>query len=691
MALEPSLPYADDTKSELADKDLIRRLKVGGVLAFPVLFLAMAHLVPSAKHLVSPSISHWTQFLLTLPIVLWVGRPLLERGWQSFRTWHLNMFSLISLGVSAAFLFSVVALLVPEVFPPSLGHGGQRPPVYFEAAALITILVLLGQVLESKARRRTGDTIRTLLRLAPKTAHRLHHGAEIDVPLDEVHPGDLLRVKPGDQIPVDGQLIEGHSYVDESMITGESLPVEKKAACPVTAGTLNGNGSFVMRAEKVGCDTLLAHIVALVSEAQQSRAPIQRLADRVASVFVPIVISIAAFTFVLWLLFGPEPRIATALINAVSVLIIACPCALGLATPMSIMVGIGRGARAGILIRNADALERLAKIDTVVVDKTGTLTEGHPALTTCLALAPTTDNELLRIAASLEQNSEHPLAKAVLVEARNRGLEGRPVENFESYPGLGVSARVQGHRILMGNRALLDQHQVRQADHLHELSNRLEQDGHTTVHVAIDETLVGLLAVSDPIKKTTPEAVQGLKHLGIQIVLITGDQQRTAEAIARRLGLENVQSNALPADKVRRISELRATHHSVLMAGDGINDAPALAAADVGMAMGTGTDVAIESAAITLLKGDLRGIEKAIRLSRSTLRNIRQNLFFAFLYNSIGVPVAAGILYPFFGLFLSPVLAGAAMSLSSVSVIANALRLRNLKLPNSSKPWNPTA
>ena len=678
MALEPSVPSVSmEENAELVD--MSRRLKIGAVFALPVFLLAMTHMVPNATRFVSPNVSSWIQFLLSAPVVLWAGRPLLIRGWRSFFTRRLNMFSLILLGVAAAFLYSVAAVLFPGLFPASFQHHGQPPAVYFEAAAMITVLVLLGQVLELRARSRTGDAIRTLLHLAPDTARQLRDGKEIEVPLDAIHPGDLLRVKPGDKVPVDGQLIEGRSFIDESMITGEPLPVEKIENSRVTAGTINGNGAFVMRAEKVGRDTLLARIVTLVAEAQRSRAPIQHLADRVASVFVPTVIAIAAVTFILWALFGPEPRLTYALINAVSVLIIACPCALGLATPMSVMVGIGRGARAGILIRSAEALERLAQVDTVVVDKTGTLTEGHPSLTTCIALAPLSENQLLRIAGSIEHNSEHPLAAAIVAEAKNRGLRFPPAEAFQSFPGLGVSARVQGHHIRMGNEAMLDQNRIADADCLRELSNRLERDGHTTIHVAMDGKLAGLLAVSDPVKASTPEAVDQLKRLGIRLVLVTGDQPQTAEAIARRLGIEEVYSKALPAEKARRIAELRASGRCVVMAGDGINDAPALATADVGMAMGTGIDVAIESADVTLVKGDLRGIEKAIRLSRAVMRNIRQNLFFAFLYNSAGVPVAAGILYPFFGFLLNPILAGAAMSLSSVSVIANALRLKKLK------------
>jgi P-type Cu+ transporter len=679
MALEPSVPSA--SKEENAERiDMSRRLKIGAVFAFPVYLFAMAHMVPVAAPLASSNASRWIQLLLSAPVVLWAGRPLLKRGWRSFRTRRLNMFSLISLGVVAAFLYSVAAVLVPGFFPASFKHHGQLPAVYFEAASMITILVLLGQVLELRARSRTSDAIRALLRLAPDTARQVRDGEEIEVPLDAIHPGDLLRVKPGDKVPVDGRLIEGRSFIDESMITGEPLPAEKIVDSWVTAGTINGNGAFVMRAEKVGRDTLLARIVALVAEAQRSRAPIQRLADRVASLFVPIVIAIAAVTFLVWGLFGPEPRWAHALLSAISVLIIACPCALGLATPMSVMVGIGRGARAGILIRSAEALERLATIDTVVVDKTGTLTEGHPSLTTCIALDPLSENQLLRIAGSIEHNSEHPLAAAIVTEAKNRGLQFPPAEAFQSFPGLGVSALVQGHHILMGNRTMLDQNRIADADCLRELSNRLERDGHTTIHVAMDGKLAGLLAVSDPIKASTQEAVDKLKRLGIRLVLATGDQPQTAEAIAHRLGIEEVYFKALPADKAHRISELRLSGRRVAMAGDGINDAPALAAADVGIAMGTGTDVAMESAGVTLVKGDLRGIEKSIRLSRAVLRNIRQNLFFAFLYNSVGVPVAAGILYPLFGLLLSPILAGAAMSFSSVSVVVNALRLRNLDL-----------
>ena len=679
MALQPSNPSAgDDDPSELAQ--MSRRLAIGAGLSVPVVALAMAHGVPGAERMVPEPVSHWIQFLFSVPVVLWAGAPLLQRGWRSFRTRQLNMFSLVSLGIAAAFLYSAAAVLVPEQFPAFFTHDGRELPVYFEASAVITVLVLLGQVLELRARRRTGDAIRALLSLAPTIAHRVQDGEEMDIPLSGVQPDALLRVKPGERVPVDGRVVEGRSYVDESMITGEPLPVEKVSGAPVVAGTINGKGSFLMRAEKVGRDTLLAHIVNLVAEAQRSRAPIQKLADRVAGIFVPAVMAVSVSTFVLWALFGPEPRIAAALMNAVSVLIIACPCALGLATPMSIMVGIGRGAQAGILIRSADALERLTQANVVVVDKTGTLTEGKPTLTTCLGLDPFTDNELLRIAASLEQNSEHPLASAVLSEAKSRGLSLLPADNFQSLPGLGLSARIQNHDVWIGNRALLDQHQIADADHLRELAGRLEREGQTTIHVAVDGKLAGLMAVSDPIKTTTPEAVDGLKNLGVRLVLLTGDQPRTAGAIARSLGIVEVESRVLPAEKARRISELRSARHTVVMAGDGINDAPALATADVGIAMGTGTDIAIESSDVTLLKGDLRGIEKSLRLSRATMRNIRQNLFFAFFYNALGIPVAAGLLYPFFGLLLSPILAAAAMSFSSVSVIANALRLRSVKL-----------
>ena len=679
MALQPSNPSAgDDDPSELAQ--MSRRLAIGAGLSVPVVALAMAHGVPGAERMVPEPVSHWIQFLFSVPVVLWAGAPLLQRGWRSFRTRQLNMFSLVSLGIAAAFLYSAAAVLVPELWLWSFKDPGHDASVYFEASAVITVLVLLGQVLELRARRRTGDAIRALLSLAPTIAHRVQDGEEMDIPLSGVQPDALLRVKPGERVPVDGRVVEGRSYVDESMITGEPLPVEKVPGVPVVAGTINGKGSFVMRAEKVGRDTLLAHIVNLVAEAQRSRAPIQKLADRVAGIFVPAVMAVSVSTFVLWALFGPEPRIAAALMNAVSVLIIACPCALGLATPMSIMVGIGRGAQAGILIRSADALERVTQANVVVVDKTGTLTEGKPTLTTCLGLGPFTDNELLRIAASLEQHSEHPLASAVLSEAKSRGLSLLPADNFQSLPGLGLSARIQNHDVWIGNRALLDQHQIADADHLRELAGRLEREGQTTIHIAVDGKLAGLMAVSDPIKTTTPEAVDGLKNLGVRLVLLTGDQPRTAGAIARSLGILEVESRVLPAEKARRISELRSAGHTVVMAGDGINDAPALATADVGIAMGTGTDVAIESSDVTLLKGDLRGIEKSLRLSRATMRNIRQNLFFAFFYNALGIPVAAGLLYPFFGLLLSPILAAAAMSFSSVSVIANALRLRSVKL-----------
>ena len=679
MALQPSNPSAgDDDPSELAQ--MSRRLAIGAGLSVPVVALAMAHGVPGAERMVPEPVSHWIQFLFSVPVVLWAGAPLLQRGWRSFRTRQLNMFSLVSLGIAAAFLYSAAAVLVPELWLWSFKDPGHEASVYFEASAVITVLVLLGQVLELRARRRTGDAIRALLSLAPTIAHRVQDGEEMDIPLSGVQPDTLLRVKPGERVPVDGRVVEGRSYVDESMITGEPLPVEKVSGAPVVAGTINGKGSFVMRAEKVGRDTLLAHIVNLVAEAQRSRAPIQKLADRVAGIFVPAVMAVSVSTFVLWALFGPEPRIAAALMNAVSVLIIACPCALGLATPMSIMVGIGRGAQAGILIRSADALERITQANVVVVDKTGTLTEGKPTLTTCLGLGPFTDNELLRIAASLEQHSEHPLASAVLSEAKSRGLSLLPADNFQSLPGLGLSARIQNHDVWIGNRALLDQHQIADADHLRELAGRLEREGQTTIHVAVDGKLAGLMAVSDPIKTTTPEAVDGLKNLGVRLVLLTGDQPRTAGAIARSLGIVEVESRVLPAEKARRISELRSARHTVVMAGDGINDAPALATADVGIAMGTGTDIAIESSDVTLLKGDLRGIEKSLRLSRATMRNIRQNLFFAFFYNALGIPVAAGLLYPFFGLLLSPILAAAAMSFSSVSVVANALRLRYVKL-----------
>ena len=677
MALEHAAASGPGDDS-LELREMTRRLVAAVLLGLPVVALAMSHLLPG-PHRASLSHSGWIQLALSLPAVFWAGWPLIQRGAQSFRTGHLNMFSLIALGVVAAFVYSAAAVAVPGAFPPSYRAHGVLP-LYFEAAVMITALVLLGQVLELRARHRTGHAIRSLLALTPKTARLVRDGSETEMSLADVHPGDLLRVLPGSSIPVDGVVTEGSSFVDESMISGEPLPVRKQKGSDVTGGTLNGTGSFLMRADRVGRDTRLAQIIQLVADAQRSRAPIQRLADRVASVFVPIVISVSAVTFAAWALFGPEPRMVYALLNAVSVLIVACPCALGLATPMSVMVGIGRGAQAGILIRNAEAIERLARVDTVVIDKTGTLTEGKPRLTASVPLAPYTERELLRIAASLEQRSEHPIALAIVASAQDEGLRLAEPEAFEALPGYGIAGRVDGHALRLGHRAHLLSDGTGHLDVLSTLEERLQNDGQTTVHVSVDRRFAGLLGVSDPIKSTTPPAIDRLKSMRLRLIILTGDHRRTAEAVARRLGVDDVRAETRPADKNRVIAELRRSGRVVAMAGDGINDAPALAEADVGIAMATGTDIAMQSAAVTLVHGDLRGLARAIRLARAVMRNVRQNLFFAFLYNSIGIPVAAGLLYPLFGILLSPVLAGAAMSFSSVSVITNALRLRKVPL-----------
>jgi Cu+-exporting ATPase len=613
-------------------------------------------------------------------VVLWGGWPFFQRGWASVVNRSLNMFTLIALGTGTAYFYSVVAALAPGLFPDSFRTESGEVAVYFEAAAVIVTLVLLGQVLELRARSQTSSAIKALLGLAPKTARIVRgDGTEIDIPLEHVEPGDRLWVRPGEKIPVDGVVLDGNSSVDESMVTGESIPVEKTEGDHVTGGTVNGTGSFVMRAERVGSETLLAHIVRLVSEAQRSRAPIQRLADVVASYFVPVVVLVAVTTFIVWALVGPEPRLAYALVSAVAVLIIACPCALGLATPMSIMVGTGRGATAGVLIKNAEALEVLEKVDTLVVDKTGTLTEGKPKLTTVVALAGRTEGELLRLAASLERASEHPLASAIVAGAREKDLELADVKDFRSLTGKGVTGTVDGYAVTLGNLKLLEE-LVIDPGALAGQAERLRRDGQTVLFVAVNGRPAGLLGVADPIKQSTPEAIRMLHRDGVRIVMLTGDSRTTAEAVARKLGIDQVEAEVLPEQKSEVVKRLQAQGRVVAMAGDGINDAPALAQAQVGIAMGTGTDVAMETAAVTLVKGDLRGIARARRLSRGTMRNIRQNLFFAFIYNSLGVPLAAGVLYPVFGLLLSPIIASAAMTFSSVSVISNALRLRKLPL-----------
>jgi Cu+-exporting ATPase len=682
MALEPKTVTAGTDAEEHAElHDMTKRFWVGAALTLPVFVLAMAHVIPALarQSWVDSHASRWIQFALTTPVVWWGGWPLFRRGWRSVATRHLNMFTLIAIGVGAAFLFSAVAMLMPDIFPHTMQHEG-KVAIYFEAAAVIVVLVLLGQVLELRARSRTGSAIKALLTLAPPTARLVAPGGDQEVPLDQVTVGALLRVVPGDKVPVDGAVVEGHSSVEESMITGEPLPVEKTVGDKVTGGTVNGPGSFVMRAERVGSDTLLGQIVNMVAEAQRSRAPIQGLADKVAGVFVPVVLAVSVLTFALWMWLGPEPTLAHAVVNAVAVLIIACPCALGLATPMSIMVGVGRGAQEGVLVKNAEALERLEKVTTLVVDKTGTLTEGKPKLIDILPTGGFDVKEFLRLAASLEQNSEHPLAAAIVQGAKDQAIVLEAVKDFRSVTGGGVAGAIADRTVMVGKPAFLRNEKITGLEQLEASAVTLQEEGKTAMFVAIDGKPAGLLAVADPIKPTTAEAIGDLHTLGLQLVMLTGDNRRTAAAVARQLGLDAVEAEIEPAGKVAHVQTLRNEGKHVAMAGDGINDAPALSEAEVGIAMGTGTDVAMQSAGITLVRGDLRGIAKAIRLSRATMRNIRQNLFFAFLYNALGIPVAAGLLYPVFGLLLSPIIAGAAMSLSSVSVISNALRLRKVSL-----------
>ncbi len=680
MALEPETVSAGKEENyELTD--MTRRFWIGAALALPVFLLAMAHLIPSLGHKgwVMGDASRWIQFVLATPVVLWTGWPFFKRGWQSLVTRHLNMFTLIAIGVGTAYLFSAVVMLLPGAIPNSFAPDG-KVGIYFESAAVIVVLVLFGQVLELQARSKTGSAIRALLNLAPKTARVVEDSEERDMPLESVQTGTQLRVRPGEKIPVDGVLLDGKTSVDESMITGEPLPVEKTTGDKVTGGTLNTTGSFLMQAEHVGSETVLARIVQMVADAQRSRAPIQALADKVSGYFVPAVLAVAVLTFIVWALVGPEPRFAHALVNAVAVLIIACPCALGLATPMSVMVGIGRGAQEGVLIRNAEAIETMEKINTVVVDKTGTLTEGKPRLTQILPINGTSENDLLVAAASVEQNSEHPLAAAIVHGAKERGVKLQAAQDFNSVTGGGVVGNLDGREIAVGKLKFLQERGVTGLDAVEPKATALQAEGQTAMFVAINGKAAGILTVSDPIKASTPEAIKQLHQLGLKIIMLTGDNERTANAVAKNLGLDQVEAGVEPQHKHERIQQLRQQGDIVAMAGDGINDAPALAAAHVGIAMGTGTDVAMESAGITLVKGDLRGIAKAITLSRSMMRNIRQNLFFAFAYNALGIPVAAGLLYPFFGLLLSPIIAGAAMSLSSVSVITNALRLRHAKL-----------
>jgi len=681
MALEPRTPpAAAEENAELID--MTRRFWISTALALAVFVLAMgAEFFPDlVSGLISPGPVHWLEFVLATPVVLWGGWPFFVRGWQSVVNRHLNMFSLIALGVGVAWIYSTVGLLLPQLFPPSMRAAGGLVPVYFEAAAMIIALVLLGQVMELRARSRTSAAIKLLLGLAPKTARIVRSdGREEDMPLEQVQPGDILRVRPGEKVPVDGVVTEGSSSVDEAMVTGEPIPTEKHAGERLIGATVNGTGSLLMRAERVGADTLLAQIVRMVAQAQRSRAPIQQLADSVASWFVPAVVLAAVATLVAWYVWGPEPRLAHAIINAVAVLIIACPCALGPATPMAIMVGTGRGATAGVLIKNAEALEILEKVDTLVTDKTGTLTLGKPKLTAVVAAQGFAEDEILRLGASLERASEHPLAAAITSGAEEKGLTLTKVDTFESHTGKGVTGKIDARQVAIGNAKLMEALNVVPGG-LAAQAEAMRAEGQTVMFVAVDGKPAGLIGVADPVKDTTAEAIRQLHEEGLQIVMLTGDSQATAEAVAKKLGIDRVIAGVLPEQKVDLIQKLQAEGRIVAMAGDGINDAPALAQAQVGIAMGTGTDVAMESAGVTLIKGDLRGIVRARRLSRATLRNIRQNLFFAFIYNALGIPIAAGVLYPFFGLLLSPIIAAAAMSFSSVSVVTNALRLNRVKL-----------
>ena len=681
MALEPETITLDTEEDTSELDDMTRRFRVGAVLSIPLLFFVMGEYIPgwSFEGLFPKGWGQWIQFALATPVVLWGGWPFFVRGWQSLNGWNLNMFTLIGLGVGVAYIFSTVAIIFPDIFPESFRNENGEVAVYFEAAAVIVTLVLLGQVLELRARSQTNGAIRALLELAPPEATRiLPDGKEEIIPVDNVHLNDHLRVRPGEKIPIDGEVVEGKSSVDESMITGESIPVSKGPGDNVTGGTVNGTGALIIKATRIGQDTMLAQIVKMVAEAQRSRAPIQKLADTVSGYFVPVVVLVSIVTFIIWSIFGPAPAMAYAIVNAVAVLIIACPCALGLATPMSIMVGTGKGAQSGVLIKNAEVLENFEKVNTLVVDKTGTLTMGKPEL---VMVEPRglSEEAFLGLVAAVERSSEHPLAEAIVKGTQAKGITIPKAENFASVTGQGVVADVNGKKVAIGNRKMMqglnafDESLVERADHF-------RREGQTVMFVAVDGKAAGIIGVADPIKETTPEAIDELHKAGMRIVMLTGDNQTTAEAVARTIGIDEVHADVSPEDKNRIIREIQATGVMVAMAGDGVNDAPALAQADVGIAMGTGTDVAMESAGVTLIKGDLRGVAKARRLSKAVMRNIRENLFFAFIYNTAGVPIAAGILYPFFGILLSPMIAAAAMSFSSVSVIGNALRLRGLKL-----------
>jgi Cu+-exporting ATPase len=679
MTLEPELATADSGPNpELID--MTRRFWAGLALSIPVVILEMGGHLVGGHGWIDQSLSNWIQFVLATPVVIWAGWPFFVRGWKSIVTRNLNMFTLIAMGTGVAWVYSVVATVLPGAFPSTFrGHDGAVA-VYFEAAAVITVLVLLGQVLELRAREATSGAIKALLDLAPKTARRIRaDGTDEEVQIAVLQPGDRLRVRPGEKVPVDGEIIEGRSSLDESMVTGESMPVSKEVGNKVIAGTLNRSGSFVMRAEKVGSDTMLSQIVKMVAQAQRSRAPIQRLADQVAGWFVPAVIAVAVAAFAAWAVYGPEPRFGFGLVAAVSVLIIACPCALGLATPMSIMVGVGRGAQAGVLIKNAEALERMERIDTLVVDKTGTLTEGKPKVVAVVSAAGYSEAEVLRLAASVERASEHPLADAIVTEAKDRGIQTTDLKDFDSSVGKGALGTVEGKKVLLGNASFMRSQGV-DTSSLEPEAERQRGEGATVINMAVDGKLAGILGIADPVKQSTPEALRELAAEGVRVIMLTGDNRTTAQAVARRLGIGDVEAEVLPDQKSAVVAKLQKEGRNVAMAGDGVNDAPALAAAEVGIAMGTGTDVAMESAGVTLLKGDLNGIVRARRLSRATMRNIRQNLFFAFAYNAAGIPIAAGVLYPAFGVLLSPIVAAAAMALSSVSVVGNALRLRSVRI-----------
>lgn len=677
MALEPKNVATEEDDSEY--KNMRLRFWIGLAFSIPVFLLAMGNMIFTFDEFIPLNLSRWLQFIFSTPVVLWAGWPFFERGWRSIVNRHLNMFSLISLGIGVAYIYSVIAFFFPQVFPPSfILHGDV--PLYFESAAIITVLVLLGQVLELKARSQTSQSIKALLGMAAKSARVIVNEEEKEIPIDQVKIGDILRVRPGDKIPVDGKITEGKSNIDESMITGEPIPVEKVVGSIVVGGTINQTGSFLMQAEKIGSETLLSRIVQMVAEAQRSRAPIQSLADKVAAYFVPAVVLVAILTFIIWAWIGPQPSFIYGLVNAVSVLIIACPCALGLATPMSIMVGMGRGAEAGVLIKNAEALEKLEKVKIIIIDKTGTLTEGKAKLTQVISNEQGKENEILRFAAAVEQNSEYPLAASIVQGAKERSMSLPKVESFQSITGRGVIGKVENHEVLVGKSSFLEERKINGIAALQQKAEELQKQAHTVMFVAIDGQAIGLITVSDPIKSSTPNAVQQLHQLGQKIVMITGDNEQTAQSVAKELSIDEVHAGVAPEYKQEFIQKAKGKSGFVAMAGDGINDAPALAAADVGIAMGTGTDVAMESADVTLLKGDLMGIVKAIHLSHAMMKNIRQNLFFAFIYNVLGIPIAAGILYPFTGLLLNPMIAALAMSLSSVSVIANALRLRKNRL-----------